>query len=94
MLCGRAQAAPEDKDDDDDDEDYDDEEFIAEAEFDVAIIKCRMFAPAMVAAGAIIAHERYSAGYSDPRGLKSATAQFERACSAIAGELNKRQKRR
>lgn len=93
LLCGLARR-PEAVDEVIPGYDFDDEEFIAEAEFDVAIIKCRMFAPAMVAAGAIIAHERYSAGYSDPRGLKSATAQFERACSAIAGQLNKRNRRR
>jgi hypothetical protein len=93
LLCG-LRRRPAAVDDVDDGAIYDDDEFIAEAEFDVAIIKCRMFTPAMVAAGAIIAHERYSAGYSDPRGLKSATAQFERACSAIAGQLNKRNRRR
>lgn len=65
------------------------EEWMAEA----IIVRTRMFAPAMISAGAILAHERYSAGYSDPRGLSSATKQFDRAVSAIAGELNKRRRR-
>ncbi|MGB0550903.1 MAG: hypothetical protein ACPGR8_17410, partial [Limisphaerales bacterium] len=66
------------------------EEWASEA----TIVRTRMFAPAMIAAGAILAHERYSAGYSDPRGLSSAKTQFDRAVSAIAGELNKRRRRR
>ena len=65
------------------------DEQLVEWEADAMIVRARMFAPAMIAAGAIIAHQRYTANYSDPRGLTTAKTQFNSAVSAIAGELNK-----
>ena len=60
---------------------------------EAAVVGCRDFRAAMVAAGAVVAHERYALGYSDPRGLSTSTAELDRAVAGIVRELRTRRKK-
>jgi len=64
----------------------------SEDQEEALIVGCRDFRAAMVAAGAVVAHERYALGYSDPRGLTASRTEFDRAIAGIVRELRLRRK--